>query len=76
MNKKSIQRKKRDYFGVWVSPFKKAILQFSGFKYVIHDSKMAICYVAYGNKCITIFRDPVEMVESIKYENQVMFDTQ
>lgn len=37
---------------------------------------LAICYVAYGNKCITIFRDPVEMVESIKYENQVMFDTQ
>lgn len=45
-------------------------------KYVINDSKMAICYVAYGNKCITIFRDPVEMVESIKYENQVIFDTQ
>lgn len=55
---------------------KKAILQFSGIRYVINDSKMAICYVAYGNKCITISRDPVEMVESIKYENQVMFDTQ
>lgn len=40
-----------------------------GIKYVINDFKMVICYVVYGNKCIIIFRDFVDMVELIKYEN-------